>query len=515
MFDEDFVERLERETGRVEGDLVATLTDEWFPEERAFFDDPAQLAAACCGRRAGKTRGEMRDLARDALTIPGARLLYLNSTRGEAERIAWWGNRNDGIASLASTLGLRVKLDQSKLSAHFLDTDAWLWLRGADDEAELRKSLGGAFHKVYFDEAQKIPPKLELAMREVFMPALLDFGGTFRLTGSPSRQMSGLFYAVTRPEPDRRLPGWSVHRWNLLQNPFFGATEDERWRRGVLGLQKLYGGPEAAPIESPLMQREAFGRWTHEDAAYVYFVRRVPDAELFYAPHRVRADGFPDVPRALLDLPWWRGSETLGDAFFALGADLGYRDPFAFVLWAWHRHDPRLFEVAAWKRSGLTADEQNNALRAIMETVRVGMIVADAGGPALPTVKGWSKEWVERYGVPIVEAEKQHKATAVETMNGDVLRRRILLRDGSPLHAEMSELQWTNIVAGSGRMVEDPSQDNHCCDAALYAHRHSYQYRARPQDRPAAAGTRAAVLRQADELEDDLLSDGSDRYGYH
>jgi hypothetical protein len=58
-----------------------------------------------------------------------------------------------------------------------------MYLRGADDEAELRKALGGAFHRVTWDEAQKIPPKLGLAIREVFMPTLLDFGGRFRLTG--------------------------------------------------------------------------------------------------------------------------------------------------------------------------------------------------------------------------------------------------------------------------------------------------------------------------------------------
>src|SRR5262249_53198603 len=162
------------------------------------------------------------------VTIPGAQLLYLNTTRGEAEQLAWWGNRGDGIASLDHSLGLGLKLDNSKLTAYCEATDGWLYLRGADDEAELRKRLGGAYHKVVWDEAQKIPPKLTTPIREVFMPAMLDFGGRFRLTGSPSRQMSGLFYEVTRPDVARRLPGWNVHHWNLLSNVYFGRDHDER-----------------------------------------------------------------------------------------------------------------------------------------------------------------------------------------------------------------------------------------------------------------------------------------------
>lgn len=504
-------------SGKREAATIAQLTDEWFPEERAFFDDPGQLAAACCGRRAGKTRGVVRDLVRDLTTVPGARLLYLNTTRGEAETIAWWGNRGDGVAALNQSLGLGLKLDQSDLTAYCKETDGWLYLRGADDEAELRKRLGGAYHKVYWDEAQKIPSKLNLPIKEVFMPALLDFGGTLRFTGSPSRELSSFFYGITRPDVSRRVPGWNVYHWNLLANPFFGKDHDARWKRGILGLQKLYGGPDVAPIDSPLMQREAFGRWVHEDAAYVYAVHRVPERELFYAPHRARADGFVDVAAALADLPWSAGGKVdLSSCFFALGADLGYRDPFALVLWAWHPHDPVLYEVCSWKKSGMVADEQNAALRAVMEVVRVGLVVADAGGPAQSTVKGWSKEWIERYSLPILEAEKQHKHTAVETWNGDILTRRCRLREGSPLYAEMSELQWTNIVSGTGRMVEDPTQDNHCCDAALYAHRHSYQYRSRPEDVPPPPGSREARIREEAALEEDMLRDEDDSgYGYH
>lgn len=511
------------------------LTDEWFPEERAFFDDPSSLAAAICGRRAGKTRGVVRDHLCDLLTQPGYRGLYLNSTRGEAERLAWIGNRHDGFRPLIEQLGLNLKLDNSKLSIYNPATDGWMYLRGADDEAELRKALGGTYHKVTWDEAQKIPPKLGESIREVFFPALLDFGGRFRMTGTPVRNMSGLFWDVTRPEIDRRQDGWSVHHWSLTANPFFGrakgrmvvwgakdepvsgphadhelddAVRKARWEKGIVGLQTLYGGPEAAPIDSPLMRREGFGDWVREDAAYVYHVHKVPEEILLYAPARKRADGFPDVARALQDLPFnWM------DAQFSLGADIGYHpDPFALVLWAWHGHDPNLYEVCSWSKTYLTSHKQADAIKAVRASVAIGILVADAGGSARGAVAGWSEEFVERFGVPIQEADKHGKHMAIDILNGDIVSGRVKLRDGGQLFEEMSQLQWSSVVSGTGKLIEEPTLANHCCDAGLYSHRHSYQYRWRPEEKKLTPGTPEHTIREERLLEEYAERDDDDDF---
>lgn len=477
------------------------LTSEWFPEERAFFRDKAQLGAAICGRRAGKTRGLVRDLLCDALEIPGFRGLYINSTRPEARKLAWHGNRGDGIKSLIEKMGIDAVLNETELSVHIPKTDAWIWLRGADKENELRKALGGAYHKVYYDEAQKIPPKLSATIKDVFLPALLDFEGVFRMTGTATEQMSGLFYDVTRSEEDQRTPGWSVHAWNLLANPFFGETYQERWDRGIVGLQNLLGGPDACPLDSPRMLREGMGQWTREGARYVYHVHKIDRSRLFYAPTRWRDDGFPDIPKALGDLPWnWK------EAQFALGADIGYSpDPFAMVLWGWHGRDPKLYEVMSWSKKELDSEDQSAAIRAVREHVAIGVIAADAGGSAKGTVKGWSKDFVTRYGLPILEAEKHNKHDAISMWNGDIVRGNIQLRDGGPLYAEMSNLQWAHTVSAMGRLIEDPSMDNHCCDGGLYGHRMCYQYRWRPPvEQPKNQNEKWA--REAKMIEEDLLS---------
>lgn len=517
------------------------LTDEWFPEERAFFDDPALLGAALCSRRAGKTRGIVKDLLRDALATPGYQALYLNTSRGEAERLVWHGGRGDGIATLVEKLKLNVRLNASKLTAYFPDTEAWIHIRGADDDAELRKALGTPYNKVYWDEAQKMPPKLAPSIREVFLPSMLDFRGQFRMTGTPVRNMSGMFWDVTRPEKEKRLPRWSVHHWTLQANPYWGrakgnmvvwghrdevvsgpheaghlqaAVAGAREKMGTLAMQDLFGGPEVAPIDSPIMQREAFGRWVREDAAYVYAVHKVPHEKLLYAPHRTREDGFPDIPAALRDLPWdWR------QGLFALGVDIGYYpDPFAFVLWGWHGHDAKLYEVASWKKTHLTSDEQNAALKAVREHLAIGIMVADAGGSVKPTIQGWSKEWVERYQQPIIEAQKAHKYPAIDIMNADIMRANVQFRENGPLFEEMSQLQWATIVSATGRQVEDPTLANDACDAGLYGHRHSYSFRWRPEDKAPTPGSPSAYLREEHELADNAEGHGDeeDSYGgYH
>jgi hypothetical protein len=494
---------------------VDRLSDEWFPKQRRANETKARLVAWICGRRAGKTRSKCRGMIRKALRTRGGRFLYLNSTRSEAERLAWDGLKNDGMAAIVKELGekhgLRYKLDASDLDIYLPDTDSRIFLRGADKEAELAKALGYAYHEVWWDEAQKIPPKLAPRIREVLMPALLDFGGTLCLTGTPVRQMAGLFYEVTRPEPHKRLPGWELHHWNLLDNTFFGATHEERMRRGMLELQQLFGGPDVAPLDGPIMQREGFGKWVREDSNYVYAVNKMPTSgpeSIWYAPPRWRPDGFPDLLAALRDLPGdWR------DYIFAMGVDLGFDpDPFAVVLWAWHPERPELYEVISYEQTRLRYERQFAILAEIREMVNVGIPVADAGGGGKPAVAGWSEDWILRYGIPFLEADKANKHSFIEAMNADILRGWVKYREDSPLWKTTSELQWATIVTGAGKLIEDPTMPNHASDAGLYGHRQSFNYRFRPppapppeQGTPEWADQEAAALEAYRDAEEDYV----------
>lgn len=445
-----------------------------FPEARAFYEDPSQLVAARCSRRAGKTRNGNHYFVDRASLMPGGRYLYINETSSEVRRLAWDGNAGDGMRVLVEKHGIRAKVDNSKLTIHFLDVDAWIHCLSIDDEGSIRKALGGAYHEIWWDEAQKIPPRFNDTIREVLMPTLLDFGGRLRFTGTPVRQQASLFYQITQPDASKRPKGWSVHHWTGLDNPFFGATREERTNRFTIAMQGLLSEPSP---DTPVMRREAFGEWVDEDAAHVYAVHRVARETLCWAKHR---ETDLQIAPLLQELPNYHSADV--NYFLALGIDIGYSpDPFAITIWAWSLRDPCLYEVYSYKRNELTSDEQAHLIQQLRNQANFTTMVADAGGPAKPTVQGWIKGWQSRYPIPVEEAQKTDKHSAIERLNADILGGTLKLREGSPLHEEMLHLQWSKLTTSTGRLVEEPSCANHCADAALYAHRHSYHHRYRPE----------------------------------
>lgn len=533
MIDRDRRDRLlaARKARQRRESLGEEFTREWFPAQSAFYDDPARLVAAICSRRAGKTRGGNRHFVRQAMRTPHGRFIYLNSTLDEARKLAWVGARGDGMKSLCERYKLPAICNESTHSIHFPELDSWIYLRGAEDMDGVTKALGLPYHEVWWDEAQKIPSKLAPTIRDVLMPTLLDYQGRFRLTGTAVRNMAGMFYEITQPDVSKRTRGWSVHHWTLLDNPFFGRAEqrDGRWfvvagmgqvvsgphelaeldaavagarfTRGLLDLQELLGGPEVAPLDSPTMRREGKGEWVHEDSNHVYWAHKVRRDELCFAPARLRPDGFPDIAAAMRDLPGNPDREY----FLAFGNDLGTRDPYAFCLWAWSLKDPVLYEVASFSRSGLNYDEMGAHMRAVSETVRIGITVADAGGGGKAAVMGWSTTWQDRYRLPIIEATKPNKYQAIQMLNTDLVGGRVKVREGGALLEEWLVHQWSSIISATGKMIEDPTTPNHVSDAGLYAFRESYHHRYREPPPKVLPNTPEWVLREERELEDVVI----------
>ena len=112
---------------------------------------------------------------------------------------------------------------RTRLTIRFPAINSWIFLIGVDDDAAIRKALGTPWNRVRWDEAQRIPSKFTTTIRETMLVALLDYGGEFLMTGTAERRMSGMFYDVTRN--DSKLTGWDVHRWTMIQNPFWGRAK--------------------------------------------------------------------------------------------------------------------------------------------------------------------------------------------------------------------------------------------------------------------------------------------------
>ena len=418
----------------------------WFSHpQREFFMDTCPLKAAFCTRRAGKSSGGNREAVAFALQNPGSRQVYINSTTEEARRVFWIGNDRNGVRPLVEDVEADAKTSEVTMTVTF-PNESIIWAVGMDNEKAINKLLGGAYHRVWVDEAQKVRFLRQL-IEEVLGPAMRDYAGTIALTGTPSTTPVGLFYDVTKAHSPgyiesrdgKPAPGWSVHTWSVVDNPFFGETPEERWERTAAEDLRIFGWTE----QTPQFRRSYGPEWVKEDSNYVYAIHRC-------------------------DNPY---TEPMDAQAYVIGVDIGYSpDPFAYVVWGW-RYDtqPELFEIESFKQTELLPDEQGDLIRQLRDRYQPQAIVADAGALGKAIVEQWN----ERYALGVQAADKREKLAAIEMFNGDLVTGRLKVKKDSPLDLELQGNLW---LPGDGVKKEDPRTPNDVCDAGLYGYRWARHY---------------------------------------
>lgn len=455
------------------------------PKQRAFWQStsPGKRDAALCTRRAGKSDGGVHEWLATALTTPGWRAVYVNETLPEARKIAWRNDMGQGFCDLIAQNGtalgsntyrlatITAKINDTAAEINF-SNGAQIALFGADDEASINKMRGQAKDVIWCDEAQKFK-HLRAFILQVASPCVKDKRGRIKLTGTPSEDAAGYFYDVTcEPESgDVPLQGWDVHRWSVVDNPWFGDTEEERWARtaGEALAENGWDGTE------PEFIREWLGKWVKSDARYVYPVHAAPGhIRLCYAPQRlvpnpVNASHAPwvDLTEALRDLPQPPPRHKPFTWLYAIGADFGYaQDPFALVVWAMTPSLQEIYELWSWKQHRVIPDDQAAYIKALWDRLdNVIVLVGDPAGQVAANMAGWR----ERMGLPIDEAEKSSKPTWQAMMAGDIRKGRVRYRDGSPLLTEHRHLVYLPTKPGKPlkdhadrRSSDGKVHGNHC-----------------------------------------------------
>lgn len=500
-------------------DAATRLRAMFYEKQAAFYRSPAKRKSTKKTRRAGATTGGCSELLARAITLEGHRAekgfraSVIHSTRIEARARAWRNDTKSGIvdvliqhgekiqgAQIESYLlgGVTVEVREQELALNF-SNGSRIDLNGCDSESDLGKLRGLAKHVFWVDEAQD--PRLVAMLSDLYkgtiVPAMSDFRAEVWITGTPGKDPAGMFYDITRDDAPG-LPGWEIHVLSVVDNPYFGATPEERWAETAEKALVENGWT----VDDPDFQREWMVKWVKSDARYVYAANAVPIHELLYAEERFLPDGFPDLLRAMQDLPGRRDGR---EYFVGMGNDLG---TYAFSLRAWSLQDPFLYEVASFKQRGWDYDDMFGCIIRVRDILGIGLIVGDAGGGGKQAVMGWSKKLVDRYGVPMIEAKKTNKHTAQDQYNND-MRKGLLKYRGtpqkpSPLLQELLTHRWAPIKGSDGKLVESKDTDNHCCDADLYIHRESYHHRFREPPPPAPEqGSKEAMLREERELEEE------------
>lgn len=482
-------------------ELAAALRSRFenHPKQRAFWqsDSEDKRDAALTTRRAGKSDGGVHEWTAKAITIPGWRGAYVNETLPEARKIVWRNDMGQGFCDLIARhgevqrggsynlAGVIARPNETTAEINF-SNGSQIALYGFDDEASINKLRGQAKDEIWCDEAQKFK-HLRAFVLQVASACLKDKQGRLKLTGTPSEDAAGYFYDVTcEPDSgDTPLPKWKVFRWSVADNPWFGATEEERWARTAGEALKENGWDGTEPD----FLREWKGKWVKGDARYVYPVHAAPGhVRLCYAPQRlvtnpINTSHAPwiDLQAAQCDLPLPPPRHKPFTWLYAIGADFGYaQDPFALVVWAMTQDLPEIYELFSWKQHKVVPDDQRDYLKALWDNLdNIIVLVGDPAGQVAAQLAGWR----ERIMLPIDEAEKNQKPTWQTMMAGDIRKGRVRYREDSPLLTEHRHLVYLPTKPGkplkdhADRKTSDGKvHGNHCSDAGLYAFRHLTHY---------------------------------------
>jgi hypothetical protein len=157
-------------------------------------------------------------------------------------------------------------------------------------------------------------------------------------------------------------------------------------------------------------------------------------------------------------------------------------DPYAVNVFAFAPadHAQRVFHVYCFERTGLYARLIAQLLLGADDKAPTGCKPHDKPGGVFGAI-GWPdgmvldgdqaliEELANVYGLRFEKPEKRpdYKAGAIELCNGDLVDGRIKIIEDSPLHRQITGLQWAE--QDSGALKEDPSQPNNSTDCLIYA----------------------------------------------
>lgn len=485
------------------------------PDQREFVLDESKRKAALVGRGGGKTTGVRAALIMALLSIPKAKLLYIATTRSQAEELMW-----APLKDLIEEHGIVARFNETKLKLTLAKNGAQLILAGADNKREIEKYRGQPFHAVAIDEAASYPTKLlEHLLYRVIGPRLGDYDGSLTLIGTPGHiQGEHPFFQITvpgsevgRPWKDRENPDyaeadrwWSTHRWTVKDGADAGVQAMQSLYRNALIEKERNGWSDMHPV----WRREYLGEWALDDTENVYKYRAI-DQETgeewnqwtptdYHAPYRVaKLPQFHDNHLLL------NRNQREREWRYVVGLDLGHSDPFACQVFAYSPTDRTLWHVFEFESKEMYAKSIAQLL--IGEALDHGSmgglfgvigwpdaIVADTthlGGMVLD-------ELANVYGITVTKADQKHKHDSIELFNGDLIERRIRVMKGSKLAEQLTHLQW--VIDDYGRLKEDKAAANHSTDAAIYARRCALHLFAEDPPTPPPASTPANIAAELD-----------------
>jgi hypothetical protein len=363
---------------------------------------------------------------------PGSNFLYVGVSHEAAFRIIW----KDCLQDVARKLKLKLNKNDGRKEVTF-PSGSKLYVLGIDaSEDDKKKALGVKYSLVTIDEAATYKVNLKEFVEEIIEPTISDYDdGQVVMTGMPNHNTYSYFFDVT----NSKVPGWSVHKWSALDNPYMR----EKFLAKIEYLKRH--NPDI--VNTPGYKQMYLGEWAIDDDKLVY-------------KYKDERNCFTILPTS--HFAW----------HYVLGIDLGWEDATAFVVNCYRDYDPKTYTVHAYKRGGMQLSEVADYIVLLNKRYTLDrMIIDNASKQAVEDIK-------QRTGLPLEPAEKSGKADFIGILNNDMILGNILLHveDAADLIKEMKALTWDQKALVKGKRQEDAKADNHLCDAFLYAWRYCFSW---------------------------------------
>lgn len=432
--------------------------------------DPARFKLLRTPRREGKSNTDGRLLIQAAFETADCSVLYIGKTIGSARRTMV----RHILVPLFREFGIKYEYNKTELS-FTLENGSVIYLTGMDaDEKQQNKVFGQKFKLAIVDEAALFRTDLRQIIYTLLVPAVLDERGTIIVSGMPSNLHQGFFYELTSAPDAQRpdivyesLPPTSTGTWSVVDREYGTIWKGFYWapltnpymREQKIEQTAILKATSPGIETTPDYQQSYLGVWAIDYSALVY--------------------RFNEERNTLPCLPVTWGNIILREDRwrYVLGIDLGWNDPTAFVVGAYHPDANLLIYVQATKESGLVyIDEARRRpdVKSRIEFLRMKYPIDTI------IIDGAEKQGVETLSlamkIPLVSTEKQGKWDFIDLMNGDFDTQVVRLLDNDTDHptADLMDEYRKLVKDPNAKLLrhEHPGCSNHATDAALYIYRH-------------------------------------------
>lgn len=406
-------------------EMAATLRNQMFGPQRAFFDSAHRMRVGFCSRRAGKTTGLIIHYLSRMLENPTSMMLYVAQT-AKAARMIMWKELREWVARYQ----LPFEFNETLLWMRHKRGGGTLVLVGADKADEIEKLRGTKWKVAALDEAATFGDYMESLIVEVIGPALRDENGDLILIGTAGRVKRGLFYEACEGIRKRKdgSPVWWVKKWDLTEN------EPLRTKNPAAVDLDLIMEEEGLSPEDPRFLREYRMVWA------------AGDSERMFSGFKEERNIWKGGARPQLSLPKEHNWKYL------LGMDFGWNDECAITCVAYAETSSQIYALDTWSKKNAYADDVAAAVYAMRAKYGVRRYIGDVGGYG----KSIQVQLARDYQIMVTPAKKQEKLAYLEFFNSAMNRGDFLIDSGqTKLVEQMMTVAWNEDRTDAGKHERD------------------------------------------------------------